>query len=928
MRIEEDIKIPTMCGRCYAGCGVVVRRVNGVAVQIEGNPDSDMGPRGGLCAKGISGLQVLYDPNRLNVPLKRTNPEKGLHADPKWKEISWEEALTEIADKLGKILRDEPGKLMAQVSILRTFFASFCMKPLYDAGMKNIWVGGGGLHCGSGAHAVAGMINSSWSIVPDFDNCNYVIYFGASKGTAAGHSSGISTRLAAEFRDRGGRFVIFDPLCNYAGGKATDWVPLLPGTDGAIALAMCNILVNELGIIDKVFLKAKTNAPYLIGPDGRYVRDKETKRCLVWDQDEERAVPHDYHDIPSYKAACLVNYALEGEYKVAGVVSHPAFELIKEHLKQYTPEMASRVSTVPAEKIRTIAKEFAQAAKVGSTIVLDGHEVPMRPASAVLFRGGEGHENSFMTCFAVALLNMLVGSGDVYGGTLGWPPRSLGHPETGRFAFSPYRGVDGFMQTDYFGPAMLHPPHRIDEVVNTFDGLVGRVVKETVHNKDGRLIVEAGSVVTKEIAYELARLPERMIKVEQFKSGGPWPITEPAMKGNAQLKDIFTVGFDPGVLGSSDQEEIWQKIKLPYRFEMMLSWGCNTPLSVASWEAIENSLKKIPFIVVAELFNTELTEGFADIVLPDCSYLEMLSWIEGKGMNFNYPYGMGDWCYHLVQPVVEARKERRSFLTVIWEIFDRMGYRAVLNKSMNDFFDFDEKHALKPDEKFTEEELADRSLKFWFGEKHGLAYFKEHGFISWPKKVEEAYWRYFVDCRVPVYLEFMIDIKEKIKEITDQLGFDIDFTQYSPYIMWAPCSIHKEDNPEYDLYCFSYRDVLHTGSATMEQPWINEASMMNPYTYNITMNEETAKKKGLKDGDNIVVETITGRQVTGTLKTLQGSHPQTCSIAACSGHWAKGMPIAKGKGTNFDNLLEIDLKHSDPVSLNLETAARVRVMKI
>ena len=87
-RIQEDVRIPTQCGRCYAQCAVNVRRVNGVAVKIDGEPNSTLGSEGGLCGKGSSGLQVLYDPNRLNKPLRRTNPEKGLHVDPKWKEIS------------------------------------------------------------------------------------------------------------------------------------------------------------------------------------------------------------------------------------------------------------------------------------------------------------------------------------------------------------------------------------------------------------------------------------------------------------------------------------------------------------------------------------------------------------------------------------------------------------------------------------------------------------------------------------------------------------------------------------------------------------------------------------------------------------------------------------------------------------------------
>jgi len=167
-----------------------------------------------------------------------------------------------------------------------------------------------------------------------------------------------------------------------------------------------------------------------------------------------------------------------------------------------------------------------------------------------------------------------------------------------------------------------------------------------------------------------------------------------------------------------------------------------------------------------------------------------------------------------------------------------------------------------------------------------------------------------------------------MQKITDAIGLDVDYAQYSPLISWVPCSIHRVTDPDYDLYCFSYRDVLHTGSATMEQPWIDEASQMSPYTYNITMNRETAEMKGLKDGDSIELKTMTGRTVTGSLKLMGGQHPQTIAIAACSGHWAKGLPIARGRGTNFDNLLEIDLKHSDPISLNLETAVRVKVSKV
>ena len=123
------------------------------------------------------------------------------------------------------------------------------------------------------------------------------------------------------------------------------------------------------------------------------------------------------------------------------------------------------------------------------------------------------------------------------------------------------------------------------------------------------------------------------------------------------------------------------------------------------------------------------------------------------------------------------------------------------------------------------------------------------------------------------------------------------------------------------------RDVLHTGTWTMQLPYIDEASHMNPYTYTITMNVDMARKKGLKDGDTIGVENNHGRKVKGLLQTMEGMHPQSVAIAACSGHWAKGLPIARGKGTHFNVLLETGLENSCPLTLGIETSVKVRVYK-
>ncbi|NIR12913.1 MAG: hypothetical protein GWN86_02730, partial [Desulfobacterales bacterium] len=78
--------------------------------------------------------------------------------------------------------------------------------------------------------------------------------------------------------------------------------------------------------------------------------------------------------------------------------------------------------------------------------------------------------------------------------------------------------------------------------------------------------------------------------------------------------------------------------------------------------------------------------------------------------------------------------------------------------------------------------MCDKVLKHFFGEEHGWEYFNEHGFLRWPKRVEEAYWRYFIDARHPIYLEYLVDIGERTKEITQELGLEINLDQYNPLI--------------------------------------------------------------------------------------------------------------------------------------------------
>ncbi|HLE80412.1 MAG TPA: molybdopterin-dependent oxidoreductase, partial [Dehalococcoidia bacterium] len=99
--LEGEKYVANVCLQCPAGCGILVKVVNGRAVKIEGNPLHPIN-EGRLCPKGQIGLQILYDPDRIKTPLKRT----GERGSGQWQPISWDEAIGTVASELKKI-RDQ-----------------------------------------------------------------------------------------------------------------------------------------------------------------------------------------------------------------------------------------------------------------------------------------------------------------------------------------------------------------------------------------------------------------------------------------------------------------------------------------------------------------------------------------------------------------------------------------------------------------------------------------------------------------------------------------------------------------------------------------------------------------------------------------------------------------------------------------------------
>ena len=154
-------------------------------------------------------------------------------------------------------------------------------------------------------------MHASWDILPDYRYCNYAIYWGVNNGHGTGHAAMVSATTCRRGHGTGMKLVVFDPMCNYSAAKATEWIPIIPGTDGAVLLAMCNVILNDLGVWDAAYLKLKTNGPTLLGPMAG--SSEIRKRQNLWSGTRATQRPR------FMTMRSIADYALEGTYEVNGV---------------------------------------------------------------------------------------------------------------------------------------------------------------------------------------------------------------------------------------------------------------------------------------------------------------------------------------------------------------------------------------------------------------------------------------------------------------------------------------------------------------------------------------------------------------------------------------------------------------------------------
>lgn len=293
--------IPSACWQCVTRDGIVGYVEDERLVKIEGNPEL---PRtnGKLCARGQAGVNVLYNPDRLLHPLKRI----GKRGEGKWKQISWDEALNLLVNggeivgrkvKGLKTLRDEkhPEKFMFHYGRMKGSDGKI-VKSHFLAAYGTKTIGNHTSICESAkwtAHELTwGGHYDNW----DFENTNFILNFGSNVLECHTNHVPEAQRCIAA-KARGVPMYTFDVRLSNTAAKSTEWLPIKPGTDLAVVLAMCNVLM-ENGICDKQFIETYTNV---------------------------------------------------------------TVDELKSHLAQYTPAWAEKISGVPAEKIRMIALAYGRA---------------------------------------------------------------------------------------------------------------------------------------------------------------------------------------------------------------------------------------------------------------------------------------------------------------------------------------------------------------------------------------------------------------------------------------------------------------------------------------------------------------------------------------------------------------------------------------
>ncbi len=629
----------TTCYMCACRCGIRVTLRDGEIRYIQGNPDHPLN-KGIICAKGSSGIMKQYSPARLTKPLRRKpGADRG---DAQFEEISWDETFDILEERLGNLRATDPKKFALftgrdQMQALTGLFAKQFGTPNYAAH-------GGFCSVNMAAGLIYTIGGSFWEFGgPDLERSKLFVMI----GTAEDHHSNPLKMQLSQFKRNGGRFISINPVRSGYSAIADEWVPIKPGTDGALFLALIHEIIKT-GLYDREFLVQYTNSAELVNMDesstehGMFLRFEVPKEegCfdpqnkLWWDRDLNKPISTHTPGADPF---------LMGDFQLAdGTPVKPAFQLLKERVEEYTPEWAEDITGIPADTIKRLAHEMGITARdekielpIAWTDVWDNEHqsVTGNPVSFHAMRGLAAHSNGFQTIRAMGILMSILGTIDRPGGFRHKAPFPRPIPPCPK---SPNSPDDVQPNTPLNGMPLGWPA-----------------------DPDDLFVDDKGEPVRIDKAFSW----EHPLSVH---------------------------GLMHNVITNAHRGD-------PYRIDTLLLFMANMAWnSSMNTDNVRKMLNdkdedgeyKIPFIVVADAFQSE-TVAFADLVLPDTTYLErhdVMSMLDRPISEYDGPVDS------VRIPVVPPTGECKPFQEVLIELGSRLKLPAFTTedgrRKFRDYPDF------------------------------------------------------------------------------------------------------------------------------------------------------------------------------------------------------------------------------------------------
>lgn len=424
--VEEKVFANWCRGNCgHQSCCLEtkVREGKVVSTRIRPVKGKDLSIQPG-CVKAPSNPQRIYGTHRLLYPML----QKGERGSDNWERISWDEAISMIAEKMQAAF-DENGP--ESVGFLSSYSGNSGELSTVYYGYNN-HVPEKRAACGVGPERFfrktgITLFSPTGDLSSLFMN-GFLSLYGNSAEDAVNAKNIIlisnpcdSIRTAwshvLEAKDKGSKLIVIDPRFSNSAAKADQWIPIRPGTDGAMWLAACNYIIDN-DLIDYDYLRNKSIAPLLIKDDGTYLRLSDLGLPLYKKKDATTGTETEVDTEVVYSAATgefgssfeITDPEVTGTFNANGINVKPIYDLVLETIKPYTVEFAAEECGLSVQIIENFAKTYA-----------DG------PSCIGINWGWQHYQNSWQALYGLGLMGSLTGN-------IGKPGASIGYMASGAAA--------------------------------------------------------------------------------------------------------------------------------------------------------------------------------------------------------------------------------------------------------------------------------------------------------------------------------------------------------------------------------------------------------------------------------------------------------------------------------------------------------------